>query len=166
MIVIEDAGVHDAADILALQKLAYQSEAALYNDYSIPPLTQTLEELVAEFQHSLFLKAVQDGRIVGSVRATLQDGTCAIGRLIVHPDAQGRGLGTRLMGAIEERFGHADRYELFTGQQSARNLHLYRKLGYRVFREKRLSERVMIVYLEKPARQGAVPGATGEPSDT
>lgn len=151
MIMIEDAGVHDAADILALQKLAYQSEAALYDDYSIPPLTQTLEELTAELQRGVVLKAMLDGRIVGSVRATVQDGTCCIGRLIVHPDVQGHGLGTRLMNAIEARFGHADRYELFTGQRSARNLHLYRKLGYRVAREERLSDRVMIVYLEKPA---------------
>lgn len=35
----------DAAAILALQKLAYQSEARLYDDYSLPPLTQTLPEM-------------------------------------------------------------------------------------------------------------------------
>jgi hypothetical protein len=39
---ITQAAAADAAEILALQKLAYQSEAAIYQDYSIPPLTQTL----------------------------------------------------------------------------------------------------------------------------
>jgi len=37
------------AEILSLQKLAYQSEAKLLNDYTIQPLTQTLIELQNEF---------------------------------------------------------------------------------------------------------------------
>jgi hypothetical protein len=39
--IIEQAGVEDAGEILRLQKLAYQSEARIYNDYTIPPLLQT-----------------------------------------------------------------------------------------------------------------------------
>jgi len=31
----------DAGEILALQKLAYQKEAARHNDFSTPPLHQT-----------------------------------------------------------------------------------------------------------------------------
>jgi 2-aminoadipate transaminase len=42
---IDRATVEDAKEILDLQKLAYQSEAEIYNDYTIPPLTQTLEEM-------------------------------------------------------------------------------------------------------------------------
>ena len=38
----------DTSDILALQKLAYQSEARLNNDWSIPSLTQTLPEIEGE----------------------------------------------------------------------------------------------------------------------
>jgi hypothetical protein len=33
---------------LALQKLAYRSEAEIYDDYTIPPLTQTLGEMRAD----------------------------------------------------------------------------------------------------------------------
>jgi hypothetical protein len=44
--IIEQASAEDAAEILALQKLVvYTSEAGLYNDYTISPLTQTLEEM-------------------------------------------------------------------------------------------------------------------------
>ena len=81
----------DAAEILVLQRLAYQSEAALYHDISIPPLTQTLEEMRAEFGHSTFLKAVVDGQIVGSVRARQNGDTSYIGRLIVRPGSAGAG---------------------------------------------------------------------------
>jgi hypothetical protein len=41
--IIEEATVSDAEEILALQKLAYQSEAEIYNDFGISPLVQILE---------------------------------------------------------------------------------------------------------------------------
>ena len=146
---IEPAVCADAADILALQKTAYRSEAELYQDFSIPPLTQTLEDLESEFGSKRFLKAVCDGRIVGSVCAGLNRGSCHIGRLIVHPEMQNRGIGTRLLHAAEGLFPQAARFELFTGDRSERNLYLYRKTGYREFRRETLNKKVMLVYLEK-----------------
>ena len=150
--VVEQAAVQDAAEILALQKLAYQSEAELYDDYTIPPLTQTLEEIEAAFKRQVFLKIAVEGRIIGSVRAHAKEGTCYIGRLIVHPDCQNQGIGTGLMREIENRFEEAKRYELFTGDRSERNLYLYSKLGYKPFRQERLTNRVVLVFMEKPGR--------------
>ena len=150
---IEIANLQDAPAILALQKLAYQSEAAIYNDYTIPPLTQTLEELKGDFEKQVVLKVVVDGKIVGSVRGCLKDGMCHIGRVIVDPEFQNQGLGSRLMGAIENCFSQARGYELFTGEKSARNLHFYQKLGYQIVRTERPEGRVPMVYLEKPTIQ-------------
>lgn len=146
---IETATPDDAAEILALQKLAYQSEAALYDDDAIPPLVQTLDQMEADIRQQIVLKAVRDGRIVGSVRGYLREGTCHIGRLIVHPEHQNQGIGTRLMSAIERHFDTAQHYELFTGDRSQRNLYLYRKLGYRMCRTAHLTGNVTVVYLEK-----------------
>jgi ribosomal protein S18 acetylase RimI-like enzyme len=146
---IQVAEVSDAREILALQKRAYQSEAAIYDDYVMPPLTQTLEETEDDLRKNLVLKVVMDGKIIGSVRAYTRDGTCFIGRLIVAPEFQNRGIGTRLMEEVENRFSAARRYELFTGQRSARSLHLYRKLGYRVFRTQSVTAMLTLVYLEK-----------------
>jgi N-acetylglutamate synthase-like GNAT family acetyltransferase len=146
---IETANIRDAQAILDLQKLAYQSEAAIWNDYTIPPLMQSLEEMEQDFQKQTILKATLDGRIVGSVRAYTRDGTCYIGRLIVHPDYQNRGLGRQILKAIEDHFTEVDRYELFTGEKSERNLYFYQKLGYRIFRSEKLNDRVTIVYMEK-----------------
>ena len=150
-LIITPAQLADAALILNLQKLAYYSEAVLNDDFTIPPLMQTLPEIEADFQQQVYLKAVLDGTIVGAVRGYERDGTCYIGRLIVHPDCQNRGIGTQLINAIERHFNTARRYELFTSENSARNLYLYQKLGYRPFRTARLSDKVMLVYLEKIA---------------
>jgi ribosomal protein S18 acetylase RimI-like enzyme len=139
----------DAVEILALQKLAYQSEAAIYNDYSLPPLVQTLEDLVSDFQKQIVLKFVIDGQIIGSVRGVVRDGTGYISRLIVHPVYQHRGIGTRLMQSIEEQLGPVPRYELFTGHKSENNLRLYQKLGYRIFHTAPVNDQLSFVYLEK-----------------
>jgi len=148
-LLIERAQVEDAAIILNLQKLAYLSEAEIYNNKSIPPLTQTLEEIRAEFDNQIFLKALIDERIVGSVRAYQTEGTCHIGRLVVHPKFQNRGIGSRLMNEIEGAFEKAKRLELFTGDNSERNLYLYHKLGYREFRRKNFQDSFVLVFLEK-----------------
>jgi len=146
---IERAMISDAEEILILQKLAYRSEAEIYNDFNIPPLVQTLESIEKDFENQYFLKTVMNGKIIGSVRAYTKEGTCYIGRLIVHPDFQNRGIGTDLMNEIERIINTCRRFELFTGDKSERNLHLYQKLGYKIFKKAKITDQTMIVYLEK-----------------
>jgi len=145
---IKTAKPEDAQAILDLQKLAYTGEAAIYDDYSIPPLKQTLQEIQAQFDDHTFLKATINGEIVGSVRARNTSTGCQIGRLIVHPDHQNQGIGTSLMKRIEDVL-LSDRYKLFTGHKSERNLYLYKKLGYREYRRRKINDMLTLVFLEK-----------------
>jgi len=144
------ATIDDASAILELQKLAYHAEAILYNDWSIPPLTQTLAELRAEFADWKILKASCGNRIVGSVRAIERKGICSIARLMVHPKDQRQGIGGRLMQTIESLFPKAAKFELFTGDKSEGNIRLYERLGYCSSRTERLSANVSLVFFEKP----------------
>jgi ribosomal protein S18 acetylase RimI-like enzyme len=148
---IARATVDDAGQILALQKRAYESEARTYNDWSIPPLTQGLGALVEEIEKTTVLKTTVEQRIVGSVRATLNSEVCSIGRLIVEPEHQGQGLGTKLLEAIEAAHPEAKRFELFTGSRSEGNIRLYRRHGYEVTETKQLSEHVTLVFMVKRA---------------
>jgi len=145
---IERASLADAPAILALQKLAYRS-ARLYDDWTLPPLPQTLENLREDFAVSVILKATEAGRLVGSVRVREADDVCQVGRLIVHPEFQGFGVGTMIMRHIEAEFPRARTFELFTGSRSEGNLRLYERLGYVRNREKILSPAVTLVFLEK-----------------
>jgi ribosomal protein S18 acetylase RimI-like enzyme len=154
MVTISDASADDAEVLLALQKLAYQSEAKLYNDWSLPPLTQTLESLLEDLTHSIVLKATLGDRVVGSVRARRDGETCAIGRLVVHPELQGRGIGSQLLRSIETRFVGVARFELFTGSRSEANIRLYQRHGYTITRTQSLSEAIAITFLEKRAGHG------------
>jgi GNAT superfamily N-acetyltransferase len=147
--IIVPARVRDAETLLKLQYLCYQTQAALYNDYTLPPLTQSLTDILSEYDTHCILVARLGEEVVGSVRGQLREDTCHIRRLMVHPRMQGHGLGTKLMYAIEDHFCSATRYELFTGYRSERNLHLYHKLGYTRFREETISPQRRHVFLEK-----------------
>lgn len=147
---IEPATVADCATILALQRLAFRTEAELYDDWALPPLVQTLEELQREFAASVVLKATLSGQLVGSVRAHQeQQGTWCIGRLIVHPEVRCQGIGSALMRAIEAQCGASARFELFTGSRSTDNIWLYRQLGYQVRRRQQAGPKVELVFMDK-----------------
>jgi ribosomal protein S18 acetylase RimI-like enzyme len=146
---VEIASIDDLTEILELQIRAYQSEAAIYNDYSIEPLIETPLGLQEQFKHKTFLKAVLDGKIVGSVRGYLKEETVHIGRLAVESDFQNQGMGTQLIRSIEAYFPNAKRYELFTGNKSINNLRLYNNLGYSEFKREPGGDQVMMIYLEK-----------------
>ena len=146
---ISRAEIKDLNVIFELQKLCYEENALRYSDPNIPPLTQTINDIYDEFTGSLFLKCVLEDKIVGSVRANERDGTCYIGKLIVHPEYQNRGIGKKLMKEIESVFEHIKRYELFTGYKDDKNLYLYKKLGYREFKSVQIKNNLFLIYLEK-----------------
>ena len=140
----EDLGV-----ILALQYRAYRSEAKLLGNDRIPPLMQTLKEVEKEFREGIILKAVDEaGVIIGSVRAREEGDTLYIGKLMVLPEKQGRGIGTQLLVAIEKSCPKP-RYELFTSNISIKNLKLYEGLGYKRFKEEQVTPNLNFVYMEK-----------------
>lgn len=143
------ATIDDALEILDLQKLAYQSEARIYNDWTIPPLRETADDIIAEFNTHIFLKAIGEHLLVGSVRVCTMGTTCYIGKLIVHPQLQNRGIATRLIAEAEMMHKDMARFELFTGSKSAKNIHLYHKCGYQEFRREKLSDNIELMYLEK-----------------
>jgi ribosomal protein S18 acetylase RimI-like enzyme len=138
----------DLPVILELQRIAYQSEAALLGTDDIPPLKQTLKEVSGEFEECLILKGVLDGVIIGSIRALSDGQTCYVGKLIVSPDHQRKGFGSRLLAEIETTWPH-ERYELFTSDKSTGNIRLYERMGYTVFRDRQIRPGLRFVYLEK-----------------
>ncbi|MEV4948627.1 GNAT family N-acetyltransferase [Streptomyces sp. NPDC053755] len=156
-VTISAADAQDAEHILKLQYLCYQSEAELYGDWSIEPLTQTLDALRAELAEGHALVARLGDEIVASVRGRADEaGTVLIAKLIVHPRLRRHGLGGRLLDAIESHFAGdpvpaAKRFQLFTGHRSDGNLRLYRRKGYEAVGTREIGPRLTLVTLEKAA---------------
>ena len=145
---ISKAKLEDLQEILNLQYLAYQSEATLLGNKDIPPLKQTLDEMIAEYHKGIILKmVVAGGLIIGSIRAWEMKGTVHVGKLMVHPDYRQHGFGTKLLGEIE-KYCPQKRYELFTSTRSIDNIRLYQRMGYREF-DRRSMDDMDLVYMEK-----------------
>jgi ribosomal protein S18 acetylase RimI-like enzyme len=143
------ATLEDAAEILALQKAAYQQVAERYDDAALPPLVETLQDTEDQLALQTVLKVELAGRIVGSVRAYLNGSTCHLGRLIVEPAFQGQGIGTALMLSMEGYFTQATEIELFTGHKCVDTLRFYKRLGYEEVARESVSAKVTHVILRK-----------------
>jgi GNAT superfamily N-acetyltransferase len=141
----------DGDVILAVQRLAFAPAAERYDIPDLPPLVETAGEVDADIErHAVLLALDADGSIVGSVRGE-QRGDCVyVGRLVVRPDRQRRGIATRLMVEIEARFPEAECFELFTGNLNEPGMGLYLKLGYSECRRERVTDLLEVVYLRKP----------------
>jgi ribosomal protein S18 acetylase RimI-like enzyme len=154
-VTISVATEQDAEQIFKLQYLCFQSEAALYGNYRIDPLVQTMDSVRREVAADCVYVARLGEEVVGSVRGRVaEDGSAAIGKLCVHPRLQGHGIGARLLRAAESALAEqrgATKFRLEAGHRSEGNLRLYRRVGYQAVGTSQGSDGVPMVVLEKPA---------------
>ncbi|KUO11378.1 GNAT family N-acetyltransferase [Streptomyces sp. DSM 15324] len=158
-VTISVATEQDAEQIFVLQYLCFQSEAALYGNYRIAPLVQTLDSVKEELASDCVYVARLGDEVVGSVRGHItEDGAASIGRLCVHPRLQGHGIGARLLRAAEAALSEergAKKFRLHTGHRSEGNLRLYRRVGYETVGTAEGTDGVPMIVLEKAAGEYA-----------
>jgi ribosomal protein S18 acetylase RimI-like enzyme len=117
-------------------------------------LRQTLPELEEDFEskpghEAVVLKAMLNGKIVGSVRGHLSGDTAHVRRLAVHPYYQRRGIGRRLVVEIQRAFPGAGRIEVCAAQQSQTGVRQFQKLGFQEFKTESFSPTITWVHLQK-----------------
>ncbi|WP_049576023.1 GNAT family N-acetyltransferase [Nonomuraea sp. SBT364] len=110
-----------------LQRAAYAVEAEIIGDDRIPPLRESLAELLAEPLH--WLGAMEEQRLLGAVAWTESDDEVDIDRLVVAPAAHRRGIGRALVTEVLARAGER-RIVVSTGRDNVPARTLYEKLGF------------------------------------
>ncbi len=118
-----------ANEVLLLQRGAYLLEARLINYHSIPPLLETLEELVKsnEIFYGYFVEAI----LAGIISFKIEDKVLDIYRVAVSPSYLKRGIATKLITYIENLHKEADKVIVSTGAKNTPAVKLYSKLGYK-----------------------------------
>lgn len=125
-------GPEVAGELLTVQRAAFLSEGRAYGTLEIPPLTESLDDLRRELQSNTTIGAFLGQRLVGAARLTLEDEIGWISRVAVAPDMQGRGIGTRLLNALEAAApAQVRRFQLGAGGKSSANIAMYEARGYR-----------------------------------
>jgi tRNA (guanine37-N1)-methyltransferase len=125
----------DAGEILTLQRACWVQEALDNDTLEIPALHESLETVAGSLDEWSYYVVRVEGRLVGAVRGRLDTHGGAtvwdIGRIMVAPDLQGRGLGRLLLEHIQAVApAEATTYVLFTGAASADNQRMYKKAGF------------------------------------
>ena len=152
-VVVVPALPEDAPALLAMQRIAFEPEAQACHERDIPPLQETVDSVREHIRTAVVLKAVDGDRLLGAIRGIVTGDTCLIRALAVDPQAQGRGLGARLLRAIEDAHPQVARFELTTNMIMPRNLRFYLSHGYGLVEQIQHSPRIRLAFLRKIARR-------------
>lgn len=146
---IEIANIEDVPEILNLQYKAFRPVAESLNWLDVPNLTETVEHARGEFPKYTTLKMLSDdGKIIGSVRGCIEDGSLYIGRLMVLPEFQKNGYGRILLREIQSILPH-NRAWLDTSGDVPETVSFYEREGFRTFESKRFENGVSWIFMEK-----------------
>lgn len=126
----------DAGELYTLQRACWLQELEANPGVEIPALRESLDDVrrgLGEWTVMVAREPVS-GRLVGAVRGRVdRHGEWDIGRIMVAPDLQGRGLGRALLELVEALAPpEVATYVLFTGAGSTDNLRMYKKAGFRL----------------------------------
>ena len=151
---IRPATPDDATTILDIQKRAFAEEARLCDNWEIPPLTETLDAVVAHIENQTVLTAWNGAQIVGSVRGLVSGSVCTIRGLSNEPEHQGRGIGSKLLHAIERAHPKVTHFDLLTNTTMTGNVRFYERHGYGIAELRRYTEKIELAYMSKTAIAG------------
>lgn len=138
-----------AERLLLVQQAAYAAEAELMGFEGIPPLHETLDELL-EADHQRWLGRFEGPTLVGGL-AWEEDGAAGVDllRLVVAPSAWRRGHATALLDGFDEIVGSRP-VRVSTGSANAPALALYARRGFRVVGEDEVAAGVLLTRLLRP----------------
>lgn len=146
---IEIATIDDVPELMTLHDKAFFAIAAEVNWLDAPGLKEPLEQAYEDFPKYTTLKMLSDeGKIVGSVRGRVEDGSLYIARLMVLPECQGRGYGKILFREIQKIMPH-DRAWLFTCGEVQRTVSFYEHEGFRTFHTEHFENNHTWISMEK-----------------
>jgi tRNA (guanine37-N1)-methyltransferase len=145
----------DAGELYTLQRACWLQELEANPGVEIPALRESLDDVRRGLGEWTVIVARDpaSGRLVGAVRGRVDShGEWDIGRIMVAPDLQGRGLGRALLERIEGLApANVTTYVLFTGAGSADNIRMYKKAGFRLRPDRKAPPGAVV--LTKPARR-------------
>jgi len=130
-IIIQKAEKIDLDKILEIQKKAYEMYIGWLSPEQLPPLNETREEVIKDFNEKEILVAMYDNSIAGSIRYGIKTGVCFIEKLSVEPKYQKNGIGKKLICEVEKQVkGQAHKIYLETGLLAGNLMRFYTELGY------------------------------------
>jgi ribosomal protein S18 acetylase RimI-like enzyme len=139
------------AEVFAVARAAYASEAALLWITDFPPLRETLADLCRCSDH--FIVYRKDARIVGVLSCVCEGESVRITRLVVQPAHSRRGIASALLAEFEREFDSASRFIVSTASGNLPAIRLYERFGYAVTSATTSPEGIQLVHMAKDRKR-------------
>ncbi|TKC16278.1 GNAT family N-acetyltransferase [Robertmurraya kyonggiensis] len=138
-------------EVLRLQRQAYKVEAAYIGTYDIPPLKETLEELLNS--RETFIGYFVDDTLAGILSYKFKKGVIDIHRVMVHPAFFRRGIAGSLIQYIEDKMVSAEFAIVSTGAKNIPAIKLYEKLGFEELDQSVVGDGLVLTNLKKKLKK-------------
>lgn len=139
--------MHQARQLLEVQRAAYLVEAELIGSFDIPPLHEDMETLqqTGETFYGYWVEEVLAGAISYKRTSSILD----IHRLVVHPAYFRRGIGKNLVQFVEQVEDGIETIIVSTGAKNVPAKRLYTQLGFVEKKEEEVIPGLLISLFEK-----------------
>ncbi len=150
---LRPAEPHEAAAIAGIVRAAYARWVPAIGREPLP-MRVDYEKALKEHRFDVIVDGRRGDRIVGVIETMQRDDHLWIENVAVAPEAQGRGIGRRLLDHAERiaRAAYCFEARLLTNAAFEANVALYRRLGYVVDREEPYLNGITVYMSKKLAR--------------
>lgn len=99
---IRNASIDDVEQIKEITLEAFKKYKELADtDYPLAALNESNEDIINDIENNLVLVAYINGKVVGSVRVSVDGDTAYLSRFGVNPEFQNLGIGKALMNLVD-----------------------------------------------------------------
>lgn len=134
-----------AEQILKLQLESYKTEAKIINFYDIPPLNETLEDLINSEETFYIFK--EKKKTLGVISFKIDNNILDIYKLFVSPNVFNKGIGSKLLSFIKVNFKDLDYIKVQTAHKNYPAIHFYEKQGFKIVKQNPINDSLEIVLL-------------------
>ena len=135
-----------------LQRKGFKETLKRYRDYKTSPATEGF----ISFYHKFTKQAVDNywvtinDKIAGALCVVSKPDCIWVGRFYILPEFRNKGIGQQVLLLAEGLYSNAKRWRLDTIFEEKNNVHLYQKLGYREYGERKIvNNKMTLIKFEK-----------------
>lgn len=138
-------------ELYNLQRVAYVIEAEIIGSMDLPPLKETFDQF--QSCHETFFGWFENkGELAGAVSVTINGEVLTICRLVVHPTFLRNGIGSKLLGFINNRYSGVKQMNVATGRDNTPATNLYLKHDFEIVKDQEVEPGLFIRLFTKTNR--------------
>ena len=138
------------------QKKGFKDTLDKYRDYDTSPATERLKKFSIHFLNPIIDSywVLWGGKIAGAMEIGSRNDHMLVNRFYILPEYRNQGVGQRALIIAERKYPESTEWRLDTILEEKNNIHLYEKLGYVEYGERKIiNERMTIINYKKEIKR-------------